>query len=171
VGNHVGAHADIDVSQARVPLRHPRTEETEAAKLRAMGEIAYMRQARTEAVQWVRENPGDFLPLTLTRIAYFWLGPLHDPPMAFWTTLLTLLAVAGAWRALPRMTGPQRAVTLIPLATYPLIYYVMAYMARYRIPIEWILLLLAGAAVWAGLGGYRTHGHGSGGATTPRAGG
>jgi hypothetical protein len=170
VGNHAGAHADIDISQARVPLRHPRTDDAEAAKLRAMGESAYMRQARAEAVHWIRENPGDFVRLTLTRIAYFWLGPLHDPFMAFWTTLLTLLAVAGAWQRLPRMTGPQQAVMLIPLATFPVIYYVMAYMARYRIPIEWILLLLAGAAVWAGLGGYRTHGHPHGDATTPPAG-
>jgi hypothetical protein len=156
VGNHAGAHPDIEISDARVPLRHPRTDETEAAKLRVMGEIAYMRQARAEAVSWIRENPGDFARLTLARIAYFWLGPLHDPVMAFWTTLLTTLAVIGGWRLVPRMTGPQRAVTLIPLATFPLVYYVMAYMARYRIPIEWILLLLAGAAVWAGLGGDRT---------------
>jgi hypothetical protein len=169
VGNHAGAHADIDISQARVPLRHPRTDETEAAKLRAMGEIAYMRKARAEAVQWIRENPGDFLQLTFARIAYFWLGPLHDPFMAFWTTLLTGLAVIGAWHALPRMRDPQRVVTLIPLAGFPLVYYVMAYMPRYRIPIEWILLLLAGAAVWAGLGGYRTHGHGHSDTTTPPA--
>jgi hypothetical protein len=169
VGNHAGAHADIDVSQARVPLRHPRTDETEAAKLRAMGEIAYMRQARVEAVQWIRENPGDFLRLTVARIAYFWLGPLHDPFMAFWTTLLTGLAVIGAWHALSRMTDPQRVVTLIPLAGFPLVYYVMAYMPRYRIPIEWILLLLAGAAVWAGLGGYRTREHRQRDAATPPA--
>jgi hypothetical protein len=169
VGNHAGAHADIDVSHARVPLRHPRTDETEAAKLRAMGEIAYMRQARAEAVQWIRENPGEFLRLTVARIAYFWLGPLHDPLMAFWTALLTGLAAVGAWHILPRMTRPQRVVTLIPLAGFPLVYYVMAYMPRYRIPIEWILLLLAGAAVWAGLGGYRTSGHGHGDATTPPA--
>ncbi len=170
VGNHAGAHADIDISQARVSLRHPRTDEAEAVKLRAMGEIAYMQQARAEAIQWIRENPGDFLRLTSARITYFWLGPLHDPFMAFWTTLLTGLAVLGAWHVLPRMTDPQRVVTLIPLASFPLVYYVMAYMARYRIPIEWILLLLAGTAVWAGLGGYRSREHSQGDAATPPAG-
>ena len=113
-----------------------------------------MRRARTEALAWIREQPGEFLKLTVTRALYFWLGPLHDPFMGFWTTLLTGLAAFGAWRVLPRMTGPQRAVTLIPLATFPLIYYIVAYMPRYRIPIEWILLLFAGAAVWAGLGGH-----------------
>jgi hypothetical protein len=42
---------------------------------------------------------------------------------------------------------------LIPLATYPLIYYIVAYMPRYRIPIDWILYILAGAAVWQLIGG------------------
>jgi hypothetical protein len=37
---------------------------------------------------------------------------------------------------------------LIPLATYPLIYYFVAYMPRYRVPIDWILYILAGTAVW-----------------------
>jgi hypothetical protein len=43
---------------------------------------------------------------------------------------------------------PQRAVLLIPLLTYPLIYYLVAYMGRYRLPMDWILLVLAGAEVW-----------------------
>ncbi len=154
VGNHQGAHADIDISHARVPLRHPRTVEAEALQVRALGEVAYMRQARAEALEWIREHPGQFLKLTAARVLYFWLGPLHDPFMAFWTTLLTGLAAFGAWRVLPRMTAPQRAVTLMPLAAFPLIYYVLAYMPRYRIPIEWILLLFAGAAIWHVLGGH-----------------
>ena len=61
---------------------------------------------------------------------------------------LTVLAIVGAWRSFPRITIPQRAAFLIPLATYPLIYYIVAYMPRYRIPIDWILYILAGAAIW-----------------------
>jgi hypothetical protein len=37
---------------------------------------------------------------------------------------------------------------MIPLICYPLVYYVVIYMPRYRVPLDWILLLLAGAAVW-----------------------
>ncbi|MBN2563582.1 MAG: hypothetical protein JXQ75_21900 [Phycisphaerae bacterium] len=62
--------------------------------------------------------------------------------------MLTVLAVLGAWRTIPALTTPQRAVLLIPLATYTLIYYVVAYMYRYRVPLSWILLAFAGAAVW-----------------------
>lgn len=38
-----------------------------------------MRQAQKEALEWIIANPGDFLGLTLQRIAYLWLGPLHRP--------------------------------------------------------------------------------------------
>ena len=59
------------------------------------------------------------------------------------------------WRRKPRcassrpaLARPQWAILLIPLATYPLIYYLVAYMFRYRIPINGILLMLAGAGLW-----------------------
>lgn len=148
VGNHPGATADIDVNAARGTFLHPRTSESEAVQVRVLGEIAYMQQERREALTWIREHPGEFLKLTALRAASFWLGPLHRPGSAFWVTLLTLLAAVGAWRSMPRMTPPQCATILIPLATFPLLYYVLSVMPRYRVPIDWILFLLAGAAVW-----------------------
>jgi hypothetical protein len=51
------------------------------------------------------------------------------------------------------MAPPQRASLLTPLVCYPLVYYVVLYMPRYRVPLDWILLLLAGAAVWRWLEG------------------
>jgi len=51
-------------------------------------------------------------------------------------------------RILPTIGAPSRTALLIPLATFPLVYYVVAYMERYRAPIDWILLLLAAAGVW-----------------------
>jgi len=44
------------------------------------------------------------------------------------------------------MTVPQRAAVLIPLVTYPLVYYVVGYEPRYRQPLDGLLLLLAAAA-------------------------
>jgi len=32
--------------------------------------------------------------------------------------------------------------------TYPLVYYLVAYMPRHREPLDWLFLLLAGAAIW-----------------------
>jgi hypothetical protein len=58
-----------------------------------------------------------------------------------------LLALLGAWRAWPLLNPAQRVALLLTLLSFPLIYYVTAYMPRYRIPVDWILLLLAGFAI------------------------
>ncbi|KPK80934.1 MAG: hypothetical protein AMS25_08385 [Gemmatimonas sp. SM23_52] len=148
MGNHEGAAAAMDVMGVPQEPRHPRTHEREALVLREVGEVAYMRAAGCEALGWIRSHPGEFLRLTASRVVHWWCGPLHDPMIALLVTALTLLALAGAWRTLPGLAIPQRAALLIPLATYPLIYYVVAYMGRYRVPLDWILLMFAGAEVW-----------------------
>jgi len=158
VGNHDGATADIDVNAQRRTFRHPRTSEPEAAEVRDLGEAGYMQQERREALSWIAEHPGRFAELTGTRFLYFWLGPLHRSAAALWITLLTVLAAVGLWRSFPTMAAPQRAALLIPLLTFPAVYYLLAYMVRYRIPIEWILFLLAGAGVWHGIAGRTAEG-------------
>jgi hypothetical protein len=47
----------------------------------------------------------------------------------------------------PALTVPQRVVILVPLITFPLIYYLVPYMPRYRIPIDWMILLLGSAEI------------------------
>jgi len=86
-------------------------------------------------------------------VAFFWGGPLHRFPTVPAYLLLTLLALLGAWRVLPSLGPHQRAIFLIPLFTYPLIYYIVAYMPRYGYPVRWLLFLLAGSAVWGWIGG------------------
>jgi hypothetical protein len=151
MGNHPGAAATMEVMDIQQEHRHPRTHFTEARLLREMGEIEYMRQAGHEALEWISTNPGDFLWLTLQRFANLWAGPLHRPRSAGGVFSLTLLAFWGAWRVFPRLSVPQRALILIPLVTYPLIYYFVAYMPRYRVPIDWLLFILAGTAVYLGI--------------------
>lgn len=148
VGNHEGAHADIDVSVARRGFRHPRIDLGEAERIREVGEAAYMGEKKEEALAWMRENPGEFLKLTAVRAVYYWSGPLHRPGQAAGYLALTLLALVGAWRVLPSLDPPGRAALVIPLATYPLVYYIVAYMPEYGEPTRWILFLLLGAALW-----------------------
>jgi hypothetical protein len=148
VGNHAGATPDVDLTDRRIGLLHPRTDVEEAMLVRDVGERAYMRQAGREAVDWIQAHPASYLKLAALRVLHFWLGPLHRPGTALLLSLLTLLAVVGAWRAWPLATVPQRAALLIPLATFPITYYVVSYMLRYRAPLEWLFLLLAGGAVW-----------------------
>jgi hypothetical protein len=148
MAHHDGAAASMEVMDARQEHRHPRTHEEEALKLRELGEVEYMRQAGREALEWIRTHPAAFLRLTASRVIHFWCGPLHRPWTAATVTALTILALLGAIRTLPAMMIPERAALLIPLATYPLIYYVVTYMARYRVPLDWILLMFAATEVW-----------------------
>lgn len=148
IANHDGADPDIDVTRARdAVFRHPSANLGEARKVRELGEGEYMRQARNEALQWIRNHPAEFLRLTLLRVVYFWCGPMRLPWKAAAITALTILALLGLRRTLPRLAIPQRAALLIPLATFPLVYYFVSYVSHYRASLEGMLLLLAGAEV------------------------
>jgi hypothetical protein len=157
MGNHEGAAATIEEmdEDPYAHYLHPRLFPIEAAKLREMGEGEYMRLAGKDALGWIRAHPSEFLSLTLQRFANLWGGPLHRPQAASGVMLLTLLAVWGLWLNFRTLRIPQRAALIIPLATYPLIYYFVAYMPRYRAPIDWILFVLAGSLVWRAIGGFQ----------------
>jgi 4-amino-4-deoxy-L-arabinose transferase-like glycosyltransferase len=149
MGNHEGATGHLEKNvRAIEEYRHPRSNPVEARLVQELGEAEYMRRAKAEAVNWITGNPWDFLMLTASRTTQFWVGPLHQPGTALAVTALTILALLGAWCSLPGMTPPQRAALFTPLICYPLAYYVIIYMPRYRIPLDWILFLLAGATLW-----------------------
>lgn len=148
LANYDGADADMEVTFARDPeFPHPSVNMMEAIKVRELGETAYMRQARQQALTWIRQHPLRFMGLTLTRAFYFWFGPLSQPWLFVPTALTTILALFGLRRALPTLSTPQRAAVLIPLAAFPLVYYVISFVGHYRSPLEWMLLLLAGVQV------------------------
>ena len=148
MGNHEGAAASLEVIVRRKVYRHPEDNEGEALLVQQLGEMEYMRRAKHEAFEWIATHRAVFVRLTALRFVHFWFGPLHRPAIALGVSALTLLALLGARRCLPSMTTPQRATLLIPLATFPLIYYIVGYEFRYRIPINWIVVLLASAEVW-----------------------
>jgi hypothetical protein len=162
MGNHEGVAASIDAMDRRgEEYLHPRALEREARKVQELGEVPYMRRAGREALDWIQANPGSFAELTAARFFLWWMGPLYDSVRALPYLVLTLLAFLGAWLTFPALSVPQRAAVLIPLLAFPLVYYVMAYMPRYREPIDWIFMVLAGAAVW------RVAGHVRGSAARP----
>jgi hypothetical protein len=148
MGNHDGAYPAMEVMDAHQEHIHPRTHFSEARKLKEIGEIAYMNEALEDALTWIKSNPGEFTRLTGLRILHIWFGPLHNPQKAIMTSALTLLAFLGLTFSWKKLSIPQRASILIPLVTFPMIYYLVAYMPRYRVPIDWILFLLSGSAIW-----------------------
>ncbi len=155
MGNHEGAAATTELMDAepRLHYRHPTLLASEANRLRELGEAEYMRQAQREALAWITTHPSEFCTLTLQRLASLWGVSLGGPLATIVVQPLAILALLGLCRALPALASPQRAILIIPLAMYPMIYYFVAYMPRYRAPIDWILFILAGYVVWRGLEG------------------
>jgi hypothetical protein len=147
IGNHEGAHPDVDVSDERHELRHPRTNVEEARRLRDLGEAAYMKETKREALRWIRGNPLEYAKLVGGRTLLFWTGPVYEPFVGILCLALLAMAAFGGWVSIPPLAASQRAVIVIPLITFPLVYYVVSWMPRYRLPVEWLLLLLAGAGL------------------------
>jgi len=149
LANHDGADADVEVLDAREgdAMPHPGCNLVEAEKVRELGEMEYMRQARREAFGWILAHPGEFARLTAARFVHFWFGPVRRPLAAVPFLLVTVLALLGLRRAWRTLTVSQRAVLLVPLAAFPLVYYAVVYMPNYPAPVAWILLMLAGAEV------------------------
>ena len=115
--------------------------------MRDEGEAAYMRRLRDETVAWIVSHPGEFGALTSARVWHVWFGPPARPIEALPIAGLTLLALVGLRRAVPRMPPPERAAVLIPVTCYPLLYYLVGYVPRYTFPLSVLLFVLAGFAI------------------------
>lgn len=147
IAYHDGARPDMVSMDLRGggSARHPGVDAEEAREVLALGEVEYMRRARREALDWITAHPAESARLAGARFVLYWLGTAGATGEAPLAWLLTLLAALGAAHALPKRSPAERAAVLIPLAAYPIVYYVVTYMARYTVPVGWVLLLLAGA--------------------------
>jgi len=149
MGNSPGVAATFtEMDRAGHSYQHPRLLPKEALKVKELGEVEYMRQALDDALNWIKENPREFLRLTFLRFLHFWLIPPNLSPAALTLTVFTILAIIGVRRVFPSQSLPQQVALLTPLITYPLIYYLVPFMPRYRAPIDWMIFMLAGVEVW-----------------------
>lgn len=126
---------------------HPLQNVGEARKVRAMGEVAYNKQAEDEAKQWIRSHPWRFLELCLGRVSCFWLYNDPTSPMKtlflHMTVLLGLVGLVSVFRAEP-LSG---IVVLLVLLIYPLPNYLVHVGLRQEYPIEWLMTLLSAALI------------------------
>ncbi len=134
---------------------HPNESMDEVAQVAQLGEVAYNRHRQQVAMEWIKENPGDFAALTARRVAAFWVpsllmseqGAIRN--LAFYSPLrdaIVTLASLGSIGGLILLWRNNRGacwVFLVWLATFPLIYYLTQYNERARIPVEWAILLPA----------------------------
>jgi len=153
LGNH-------DQSRGEWPGRlHPINNSVERERYIALGEIAYMQEKEHEALQFMAEHPWDEARACWYRFVVMWTGGSAHPLDDFLDTdswsfrgilLFNVLASIGALAGAVTLFG-ARSPYAFPLATFPLVfpmvYYFTLASARYRHPMDPIILLLAAVAV------------------------
>jgi 4-amino-4-deoxy-L-arabinose transferase-like glycosyltransferase len=128
---------------------HPVHDVAEFDRYKQMGELAYVRARKDEAMSWIKANPGRFVIVSLRKFIYYWYGvpremrpqwlePIKNSLFAA-SSLLTLF---GLFLAL-RQRRPQAWLFFWLLLLYPAIYYIVFPHARYRHPIDPIITILS----------------------------
>jgi hypothetical protein len=135
---------------------YPPNNPEELQRVTRMGEIAYENMKFREGLNFILQYPSESLKLFAQHVFYFWFPPgpkfySWHPGRSIWVYAvakwgLTVLAFAG----LALLWKRNRAVAAYlgsMLVFYPLPYYLINWSSRYRLPIEWTLVLLAAVPV------------------------
>lgn len=151
--------AKVNQSSGCYDAIHPQKNAAVAQRLRKMGEPAFNLEMRGKAIEWVRQNPRQFLTLTLRRLWFFWFPStpgdnlkelLSTRPMrSFVLYSTTLLSIPGFFLFF-RKNRAGGVLCLLWLGCFPLIHYVVQFEDRYRTPILWLTFLLAAFALMRG---------------------
>ena len=134
---------------------YPYTSVNEAMKVRQMGELPYDRYDLHLALDWIRAHPTKFVNLTVRRFLYFWGGPLEHPYETIVTTLYTLVGLFGLFLMKRSVGVLQWQLWLVTFLCFPVMYYLVQYVNRYRTPIDWMVALSAGLVLTKIDGGSR----------------
>jgi hypothetical protein len=118
-----------------------------AREVKSVGELEFNRRRLNLTMKWIGSHPASFIRLSLEHFFYFWFGPVEHPFELVATSFYTLLGLAGLRLMRRRVGNTQFYVWCTVFATYPLMYYLIQYVNRYRVPIEWMIWLSAGLAI------------------------
>ena len=137
---------------------HPNDYPPEREKFARLGEIEYMRQKETEAIQFMKSHPADTLRFFWRRFVDNWFGS-WDPIQDVWHSLpveARVTLVSNMFVSLSALFGllflyREKNPFAFPLAVFPLIYPIVYYVThtslRYRHPIDPALVVLSAYAV------------------------
>jgi 4-amino-4-deoxy-L-arabinose transferase-like glycosyltransferase len=129
----------------------PPLNDSELARYRRMGELPYIAAKQKEAIAFIRARPGFFLNLSVRRFLLFWCGVPKDyseditprDVLPQWPEVaLATLAFIG-FAGLLRRRRVEAWFFAPALLVYPVVYYITFPDARYRHPIEPLMLMLA----------------------------
>jgi hypothetical protein len=136
-------------------FQHPSVDATEARKVAQVGEIAYNRTLKGEALSWIRENPRLAAALWVQRAEIFWFPSLTPTSLRAsrqnwvwrWTAgLATVLSVPGLL-LLSRKNKAGTVLCAAILLTFPFTYYFVRTDDRYRFPIMWVSFVLSAMGI------------------------
>jgi 4-amino-4-deoxy-L-arabinose transferase-like glycosyltransferase len=121
---------------------HPSQNVFEMRRFHQLGELAYVKERKREAIAFIREDYGRFAGISLKRFIYYWGGlpRLSEIPALapFKDSIFLASSVLGFWglgRAL-RQHRPGAWLFLWLILSYPTVYYFVFPHPRYRHPIE-----------------------------------
>ena len=127
---------------------HPTQNKLQLERYAQLGEVAYEKERRSEALAWIAENPGRFAQISLKRAFYYWFGTPRaarseiEARTKDWVfSLSSILALLGLGVAFRRRIR-EAWLFLWLILSVPMIYYFTFSHPRYRHPIEPELLLL-----------------------------
>lgn len=143
--------------------QHPSVDPIERRRYESLGETAYLRAARAEALEHIRADPARFARRTLERVATYWAGDVLDrwtwaPRPPWWRSgpraiarrllklacilVPTLLVALGLARGLGRAV-PGLGLFLSVLVLMPLPYYLTHVHEAYSYAVRPYVLVLA----------------------------
>jgi len=149
ISNSDGAQPTVVANTERGAFMriHPNKNREQALRLRSVGEARYYRNLLGEGLHWIRQHPGRFLWLTIQRAFYFWIPP---PRVPVHNIIVGLLSVLGFW-GLVLLYDQRRYHTFWMLLSvwtfFPIVYYIIEYLVRYRTPIQWTITLMASVSL------------------------
>ena len=121
---------------------HPSQNIFEMRRFHQLGELAYVKERKQEAIAFIREDYARFTGISLKRFIYYWGGlpRLSEIPSLapFKDSAFLASSVLGFWglgRAL-RQRRPGAWLFLWLVLSYPTVYYFVFPHPRYRHPIE-----------------------------------
>jgi len=160
IGNSPGANgktfATFDEKRENPSiLKHPFTSAGELTHLQEIGEIAYMREKLSSALQWMRTNPGKTLELTGRRFRLFWFPPADmwapsSPGRDLKVVVFSLIGFAALIDLVYLIVIlHDRALLLIGTVIGSSLIYMLTHVdLRYRYPVFSLTSLLAFHLVW-----------------------
>jgi 4-amino-4-deoxy-L-arabinose transferase-like glycosyltransferase len=144
MGNHPGSSGFLEEAV------FPTFNHDELAMYESLGEVGYNSRKAQLSQQYVKAHPLRFVGLSAQRMIRFWMGTgTRDGSLVFalHSVATTILGFLGGWLLLRRGRFATGLLLAIPLALFPLPYYVTHAEFRFRVVIDPILTMLTGYAI------------------------